>query len=339
MCCVVLLVSACGGEDAAAPAAPTDMPAISDEADRGLSPSVEEVRKLKDGADVIDNRSAACRMTHAVLIAGGKPRPVSLTVQAGDCIVWGNHDRTDVVVQWTAPGPRISNKRATGALFGFVITMGPRTAGRSIGPFMSLSPREAFEQVTAERAKAKGEAAPDLVPYAYASTNKAITVRYTLRPTGATGSLVLTPAANGRPSMPRERFSAVERVRDLRGGIRVLNERPATCRTTHAIRFIDGRPQPAKLIVPAGACVVWGNEGDVDVDVESRQECTGYLTGYRSCVSFSRAIGPRSAAAATEPLKRGLRDIPYTATLRHPRAQGRADGRSPRVAHGTIIVD
>ena len=102
---------------------------------------LEQIGSLPGGKDRLEERPATCRRTHAVLIAAGKPQPARLELRPGDCVVWGNKGAADVGVQSAGGPPRMSGKRAFGALFAFAMTIGAREVGGEIlGPVTRLTP-------------------------------------------------------------------------------------------------------------------------------------------------------------------------------------------------------
>ncbi|MCA1697560.1 MAG: hypothetical protein LC790_01090, partial [Actinobacteria bacterium] len=56
----------------------------------GRASGLDQIRRLRGGEREIEDRPAACRATHAVLIAAGEPEPQTLRAAPGDCVIWGN---------------------------------------------------------------------------------------------------------------------------------------------------------------------------------------------------------------------------------------------------------
>jgi len=318
---VALSLAACGEDDY------SDVgPIVPSTREEGVTGAVAEVRRLDFGDHAVDQRPAACRTTHAVLIVNGKLKPARVSLGPGDCVVWGNTSASDVSVSSAKPQLVRERKRLTGAIFGFAFTLDGRSAGGNIGPFTRLTPAQAHRQTVSDRPpKARGEQPPVRDSYAYASTRTPVEVRYTVRPSGAQGALTLEPGGRAPESDGQERLSRdLRKVRGLREGRRVLDERPAACQSTHAVLITHSAARPARLTVTAGACVVWGNLSRSRIAVASSQPCT--LD--RACIDFSTPIGPGQAGGAIGPLKRALAELPYTVTR-----------AGKEVARGTIIID
>ncbi len=318
---IALNLAACGEDDTSDVGEIVPSPR-----EEGVTAAVAEVRRLAGGDRAVDRRPAACRTTHAVLVVNGKPNPARVTVGPGDCVVWGNTTAYDVSVSSAKPQLVRKGKRVTGAIFGFAFTLFGRSAGGSVGPFTRLTPAEAYRQTVADHApKARRQLPPVHASYAYASTRTPVEVRYAVRPSGAHGTLILMPGGRAPVPTGRVRLSGdVRKVRGLRDGRRVVDERPAACQSTYAVLITDSAARPARLRVKAGGCVVWGNLGRSRIAVASRQECAPD----RPCVSFAEPIGPGEAGRAIGPLKRALEEIPYTVTR-----------AGKEVARGTIIID
>ena len=88
-------------------------------------------------------------------------------------------------------------------------------------------------------------------------------------------------------------------VRRLPFGEYAFDERPASCTTTHAVLIVQGKPRPRELKVGSGACVIWGNKTDRDVEVVSVQP---HPEGGRT--THHNRVPARSAASAYGPLER-----------------------------------
>ena len=93
--------------------------------------------------------------------------------------------------------------------------------------------------------------------------------------------------------------SGLEQIRSLPGGKDRLEQRPATCRRTHAVLIAAGKPHPARLEVRPGDCVVWGNKGAADVGVQSVSRpprMSGKRT-FGALFGFAMTIGAREVGA------------------------------------------
>ncbi len=85
----------------------------------------------------------------------------------------------------------------------------------------------------------------------------------------------------------------LEDVAHLRRAQSALDNRPASCTTTHAIVISDGTPKPRRLRVGSGACLIWGNMSGGPVRVSYARALGGAPAGTRGRVRVSGAQRPR----------------------------------------------
>jgi hypothetical protein len=78
--------------------------------------SLRRIAELDCGRRTLAERPAGCRVTRAVVVAGGRPEPPELRLPvAGGCVVWGNEGPSEVVLDFaggdTPPEAQVAQQR------------------------------------------------------------------------------------------------------------------------------------------------------------------------------------------------------------------------------------
>ena len=258
---------------------------------------LEDLRRLRGGEHAYLARPATCRTTHAVLIAGDRPKPSVLELKGGDCVIWANSGAAQVRLEASPPaGEAGTPPLGTGA---FSFDMPPGGIQRAMGPFEALT-RRAFEERKPMQCPSRGQY--------FVTTKPPVKIPYEIEPGGAKGMIVVlrgsakAPHPEGRPT--RE----LQAVRRLRCGEVTFAERPAACKRTRAVLIEGGKPTPRELRLPVmGGCVLWGNKGTPKVAVRSER-------GSSSAFFSHSALSPGSPLATSSDFFYGSSPgrIPYT---------------------------
>jgi hypothetical protein len=265
--------------------------------DGSTASRLEDLRRLRGGERAYLARAATCRTTHAVLIAGDRPKPSVLELEEGDCVIWGNSGAAQVRLK-ASPTAGEAGRPALGA-GAFSFDLPPGAVQGAMGPFEAMT-RRAFEERKPTQCPSRGQY--------FVTAKPPVKIPYEIEPGGAKGMIVVrggsakAPQPEGRPT--RE----LQAVRRLRCGEVTFAERPAACKRTRAVLIDGGKPTPRALRLPVvGGCVLWGNKGTPQVAVRSER-------GSSSAFFSHSALSPGSPLATSSDFFYGSSPgrIPYT---------------------------
>lgn len=258
--CAALVLPACGGDEEPAAPIPESAPPVGGSGgDRSTASGLQDLRRLRGGERAYLARPATCRTTHAVLIAGARPKPSVLTLKGGDCVIWANSGAAQVRLEASAPADEAGRRALAVGPFSFDLPS--KGIQPAIGPFEAPTPR-AFEERKPTQCPNRGQY--------FVTTKPPVKIPYEIEPSGVKGTIVVLRGSAKAPHPEVRPTRELQAVRRLRCGEVTFAHRAAGCKTTRAVLIEGGMPLPRELRLPVvGGCLLWGNKDTRQVAVRS----------------------------------------------------------------------